>query len=184
MLAVFVLVFGGLYFYVSSMPIRYTSNAVVAFEPQPGRADGRDLISLLIQTYPQFVASQSAVDEAARQSGSTPAQVREGLEAEIPPLTLTMTISTSMADPAVAQKATQSLVDQVLVKGKEDAFLVATAISNADISDTPSGVSRKLLLAVSFILALGTALLAGLLAARIRWAWQHRATVDQDSTGQ
>jgi hypothetical protein len=79
-----------------------------------------------------------------------------------------MTIRTELADARAAQIANQSLVDQVIVQGEKDPFLVATAISNADYSDTPAGVSRSLLLVVSLVLAAGTALIAGVIAVRVR----------------
>ncbi len=168
MLVTFLVVGGALFWYVSSMPVRYSSNSVVAFQPQPGRADGRDLISLLIQTYPEFVASGSSVELAAAAAGVSPTDLRSGLNAEIPPLTLNMTISTELADPVAAQVANQSLVDQVVAKAKVDPYLVATAVSDADLSDAPSGISSKLLYAVSFVLAAGFALVAGIVAARLR----------------
>ena len=171
MLSVFLVVFGALAYYVSSSPVRYASDSVVAFQPQPGRADGRDLISLLIQTYPELVSSQKSVDVAAAAAGVTPADLRAGLDAQIPPLTLTMTIRTELADARAAQIANQSLVDQAIAQGEEDPFLVATAISNADFNDAPTGVSRKLLYAVSLVLAAGTALVAGVVAVRLRSGW-------------
>lgn len=168
MLVVFLVIGGGLFWYVSSMPVRYASNSVLAFQPQPGRDDGRDLISLLIQSYPEFVVSGQAVDLAASAAGVTASDLRDGLNAEIPPLTLNMTISTELADPEAARVANQSLVDQVVAKAKVDPYLVATAISDADLSDAPSGVSSKILYAVSLIMAAGFALVAGILAARVR----------------
>ena len=171
MLVVFVLVFGGLAYYIASTPVRYASNSVVAFQPQPGRADGRDLISLLIQTYPELVSSGKSVDLAAAAAGVSPSELRAGLDAQIPPLTLTMTIRTELGDARAAQVANQSLVDQVIVQGDKDPYLVATAISNANFDDAPAGVSRKLLYLVSLILAAGTALIAGLVAIRVRAAF-------------
>ncbi|MEI2786422.1 MAG: hypothetical protein V9E82_12100 [Candidatus Nanopelagicales bacterium] len=168
MLVTFLVVGGALFWYVSSMPVRYASNSVVAFQPQPGRVDGRDLISLLIQTYPEFVASGSAVNLAAAAAGVAPTDLASGLDAEIPPLTLNMTIQTELADPVAAQIANQSLVDQVVAKAKVDPYLVATAVSDADLSDTPSGVSAKLLYVVSLVLASGFALIVGIVVARFR----------------
>jgi len=168
MLVAFLVIGGALFWYVSSMPVRYASNSVVAFQPQPGRADGRDLISLLIQTYPEFVVSGSSVDVAAAAAGVTASDLRSGLNVEIPPLTLNMTIQTELADPAAAQVANQSLVDQVVAKAKVDPYLVATAVSDADLSDAPAGVSSKLLYAVSFVLAAGFALVVGIVVARLR----------------
>lgn len=169
MLGAFVLVLGGLLLYISRMPVTYASNSVVAFEPQPGRADGRDLISLLVQTYPQMVASEQFVSTAAAAAGVTPGEVKSGLDVQIPPLTLTMTIQTEMPDPRVAQTVNQSLLDQTIAQGKQDQFLVATAISNADLPESPSGVSAKLLYAVAALLSAGVAMLAGISAARLGW---------------
>ncbi len=168
MLATFLIVLVGLSYYVSSMPVRYASGSVVAFQPKPGRADGRDLVSLLVQTYPQFVASQQAVDAAAAAAGVPSGDVRSGLDVQIPPLTLTMTIQTELADPQAAQIANQALLDQVIEQAKTDPFLVATAISEADRNDTPSGVPRRLLYALAAVLAAGTAVLAGIVASRLR----------------
>ena len=167
-LATFVVVAGALIWYVASMPVQYASTSVVAFQPEPDRADGQDLVSLLVQTYPQFVASQTVVDAAANAAGVSPAALRSGLNAEIPPLTLTMQITTQLSDAQQAQVANQSLVDQVVAQGKRDPYLVATAVSNADLPEDPSGVSRKLLYLVSLVLAAGLALVVGLLLARWR----------------
>ena len=82
-----------------------------------------------------------------------------------------MTIRTELGDARAAQVANQSLVDQVIVQGDKDPYLVATAISNANFDDAPAGVSRKLLYLVSLILAAGTALIAGLVAIRVRAAF-------------
>jgi hypothetical protein len=98
MLATFVLIFGALAWYVASMPVRYASTSVVAFQPEPDRADGRDLVSLLVQTYPEFAASQTVVDAAASKAGVSPGELREGLNAGIPPLTLIMQITTQLPD--------------------------------------------------------------------------------------
>lgn len=169
MLVTFVLVFGGLVWYVASMPVQYASTSVVAFQPEPDRADGQDLVSLLVQTYPQFVASQTVVDSAANAAGVSPAELRSGLDAEIPPLTLTMEITTQLPDAQQAQAANQALVDQVVAQGKQDPYLAATAVSNADLPESPSGVSKKLLYLVSLVLAAGLAVLVGILMAR----WRH-----------
>jgi hypothetical protein len=168
MLAVFLLIGAGLMLYVRSMPVRYTSSSVVAFQPQPGRADGRDLISLLIQTYPEFVVSGQTVEKAALAAGVSASDLQAGLNAEIPPLTLNMLITTELSDPRQAQIANQALVDQVIAQGKADPYLVATPISDASIDESPSGVSKKLLWVVSLMMAVGAALVAGILAARWR----------------
>lgn len=168
MLIAFVIILGGLSWYVLSIPARYASDSVVAFQPQPGRSDGRDLISLLIQTYPELVASERSVESAARAAGVSPAELRSGLDVQIPPLTLNMTIETQLSDPRKAQLANQSLVDTVIEQGQKDPYVVATAVSNADLNDAPSGTSRSLLLLVSVVLAAGAALLVGILLARVR----------------
>lgn len=168
MLAVFLLIGAGLMFYVRSMPVRYTSSSVVAFQPQPGRSDGRDLISLLVQTYPEFVVSGQTVEKAALAAGVSASDLQSGLNAEIPPLTLNMLITTELSDPRQAQIANQALVDQVIAQGKADPYLVATAISDASLDEAPSGVSKKLLWVVSLLMAAGAALVSGILAARWR----------------
>lgn len=168
MLAVFLVVGLSLFGYVRSIPVSYTSSSVVAFQPQPGRADGRDLISLLIQTYPEFVVSGQTVEKAALAAGVSAAELQPGLNAEIPPLTLNMLITTELSDPRQAQIANQSLVDQVIAQGKADPFLVASAVSDASLDESPSGVSKKILWVVSMMMALGAALVAGILVARWR----------------
>jgi uncharacterized protein involved in exopolysaccharide biosynthesis len=60
-------------------------------------------------------------------------------------------------------------VDQVVAQGKQDPYLAATAVSNADLPESPSGVSKKLLYLVSLVLAAGLAVLVGILMAR----WRH-----------
>ncbi|HNE88343.1 MAG TPA: hypothetical protein PKH30_02540 [Actinomycetota bacterium] len=167
-LATFVLVGGALVWYVASIPVRYASTSVVAFQPEPDRADGRDLVSLLVQTYPEFVASQTVVDAAANAAGVSPGELRGGLDAEIPPLTLTMQITTELPDALQAQVANQALVDQVVAQGKKDPYLAATAVSNADLPESPAGVSKKLLYLLSLVLAAGVALVVGIFAARLR----------------
>ena len=72
--------FGSMFVYIGSMPVTYASNSVVAFQPEPKRPDGRDLISLLVQTYPEFVASQKSVDTAARAAGVTADELRARAE--------------------------------------------------------------------------------------------------------
>ncbi len=170
MLAVFLVIGAGLIWYVRSMPVLYTSNSVVAFQPQPGRSDGRDLISLLIETYPEFVVSGQTVEEAAQAAGVSVTDLRAGLNAEIPPLTLNMLITTELSDPRQAQVANQALVDQVIAQGKKDPYLVATPISDASLDESPSGVSKKLLWVVSLVMAFGAALVVGILSARWRKA--------------
>lgn len=168
MLGVFALVFGGLFVNIRSLPVVYASNSVVAFQPEPKRPDGRDLISLLVQTYPEFVASQQSVDTAAQAAGVSPEEVRSGLSVEIPPLTLNMTIQTELGSPEQAQIANQTLVDQVLARAETDPYLVAEAISNADFDSSPAGLSSILLHAVAAVLAAGLALVAGILSSRLR----------------
>lgn len=170
MLGVFLLLFGSMFVYIGSMPVTYASNSVVAFQPEPKRPDGRDLISLLVQTYPEFVASQKSVDTAARTAGVTADELRGGLNVEIPPLTLNMTIRTELSDPEQAQIANQSLVDQVLLRAETDPYLVAEAISDADLSSAPAGTPKTLLYAVAFLLSVGLALVAAVLSARVRRA--------------
>jgi uncharacterized protein involved in exopolysaccharide biosynthesis len=94
--------------------------------------------------------------------------VRDNTSAEIPPLTLTMTIRTVLPQPTQAQAATQSLVDQVVSQGNVDPYLMATAISNASLPQNPAGPPRALMYAVATLLAAGLALLVGLIAARAR----------------
>ncbi|MEI2621473.1 MAG: hypothetical protein V9G09_12120 [Candidatus Nanopelagicales bacterium] len=168
MLVVLVVLFGGMFVYIGSIPVTYASNSVVAFQPEPKRPDGRDLISLLVQTYPEFVASQQSVDTAAQAAGVRADEVRAGLNVEIPPLTLNMTIQTELSDPEQAQIANQSLVDQVLARAETDPYLVAEAISNADLNSAPAGVSKTLLYVVAFLLSAGLALVAAILVARLR----------------
>lgn len=168
MVVVFVLTFVALAGYVALMPVRYASEAVVAFQPEEGRSDGRDLVSLLIQTYPEFVVSDAALRNAASAAGVPLATLRSTTSAEIPPLTLTMSIRTVMSQPVQAQAATQSLVDQVVAQGASDPYLTATAISNADLSEAPTGPPKTVLYLVAAALAAGLALIVGLIAARMR----------------
>lgn len=168
MLGVFLVVFGALFMYVRSIPVTYQSTSVVAFQPQPNSATGRDLISLLIQTYPEYVASGDTVKKAATAAGVPASEVSAGLNAEIPPLTLNMIITTELSDPGRARIANQSLVDQVIQQGKRDPYLVATPVSNASLDSSPAGVSKSLLLMVSFVLSGGLAVVAGIVLARWR----------------
>jgi hypothetical protein len=168
MLSVFVVLTAMSVWYVTSLPTLYASSSVIAFEPEAGRSDGRDLISLLVQTYPRLVASPSAVEGAAQASGVSASEVRSGLNAEIPPLTLTMNITTELSDPAAAQVANQFLVDEVVAAGNKDPYLKATAIANADFSDSPAGLSKTILLGVAIVLSGLLAFLAAVIAARLR----------------
>lgn len=168
MLVVFILTLVAIGGYIALMPVRYASEAVVAFQPEEGRSDGRELVSLLIQTYPEFVVSDGSLRNAASAAGVPEAMVRDNTSAEIPPLTLTMTIRTVLPQPTQAQAATQSLVDQVVSQGNVDPYLTATAISNASLPQNPAGPPRALMYAVATLLAAGLALLVGLIAARAR----------------
>ena len=79
---------------------------------------------------------------------SRPTNSVRGLNVEIPPLTLNMTIRTELSDPEQAQIANQSLVDQVLLRAETDPYLVASDF-DADLS-APAGTSKTLLYAVTF----------------------------------
>jgi hypothetical protein len=152
--------------YTNTRPVHYQSQAVVSFRPRPDEVNGRDLTSLLVQTYPELVASPESVDGAARAADVTVDQVQAGLSTQIAPQTLNLLIAVALSNPQSAQQATQYLTGVAVTAGSKDPFLEPVPVARADLSDSPVGIPRVVLDALVLLLSGALAVLAGMLLAQ------------------
>ncbi len=154
--------------YLLAQPPAYESEAVVSFRPRPDQVSGRDLTSLLVETYPELVASPEATSGAATAAGVTASEVSDGLSTQIAARTLNLQIAVSLGSPQRAQTATQHLVDLAVAAGQEDPFLEPVPLAEASLPDAPAGLPRSLLSALAIVISAGIAVLVGVLAAQLR----------------
>lgn len=153
-------VLGG--YYVYQTPVKYSAGAVIAFEPRAGENNGRDLVALLAQRYPEIVASTDSVAAAAQAAGVSTGELQSGLTAAIQPNTLNMAVSVKLATPEEAEKAVTSLYNGALQANTADPNLKAIPISVPNASASPTGLSKKILYGAVILLSALVALMAAL----------------------
>ena len=156
---VFVVALGG--WYIVTIPSSYIAGAILSFEPRPDSLEGENMASLLVERYPEVVASTGSVQRAATVAGVSGSDVRGGLLADIASDTLNLTISVQLPTEEQAVAAAVSLQDSVLRNNESDPNLQAVVVSPA-YAWGPAGVSSKLLAAGVLFVAVVVAFLVGL----------------------
>lgn len=139
-----VLAVGGIA-YVALLPVQYQATAVISFVPSAGDSNGRDLVALLAQRYPEIVASTDSIKQASAASGLSESEVQAGLSSAIQPGSLNMLLTVKAPSPEQAQAAADSLYKTTLKANEGDTNIKAVAVSAPSASSTPAGVPKKIL---------------------------------------
>lgn len=148
-------------YYVVNIPSSYRAGAIMTFEPRPESLEGENMASLLVERYPEVVASTDSVQRAAQVADVSGSDVRGGLLADIASDTLNLTVSVQLPTEEQAVAAAVSLQDSVLRNNESDPNLKAVVVSPA-YAWGPAGVSSKLLAAGVIFVAAVVGFLAGL----------------------
>lgn len=166
-MATFVVVIAFGMFYVLRIPVEYQSGAVVSFVPRASSEASGDMAALLVERYPEVVASESALDAAGEAAGVEPGEVNAGLSAIIQPGTLNMVFSTTLATNDQAVAATTALFETVLAANRSDPDLRAVTVSEP-LGWGPTGASTTLLTGAVGIAAAVLAFTAALVTDGLR----------------
>ncbi len=150
--ATFLLVMALGMFFVLSSPTQYESGAVVSFMPRVASDVGGELAALIVERYPEVVASETSIDAAADAAGVSSAEVQAGLNALIQPGTLNLVFSTTLPSNDQAVAATTAIYDNLLEANRTDPDLRAVTVS-APLGWGATGASTTLLSAAVVIAA-------------------------------
>ncbi|MCB0914140.1 MAG: hypothetical protein KDC23_00345 [Actinobacteria bacterium] len=165
--ATFLLVAGLGMLYVLRIPTEYQAGAVVSFMPRVASTVGGEVTSLLVERYPEVVASENSIDAAAAAAGVDPAAVSAGLQAGIQPETLNLVFSTTLPTNDQAVAATQAIYDNLLQVNRTDPDLRAVTVSEP-LGWGPTGASTTLWTAAVMIAAVTLAFTVALVADGLR----------------
>ncbi|MCB9412584.1 MAG: hypothetical protein H6525_07035 [Actinobacteria bacterium] len=165
--ATFLLIAGLGMLYVLRIPTEYQAGAVVSFMPRVASTVGGEVTSLLVERYPEVVASENSIDAAAAAAGVDPAAVSAGLQAGIQPETLNLVFSTTLPTNDQAVAATQAIYDNLLQVNRTDPDLRAVPVSEP-LGWGPTGASTTLWTAAVMIAAVTLAFTVALVADGLR----------------
>lgn len=166
-LLVVVAVLAGVLSYSSTRAETYTSEAVVTFSPRVDRSVGADTLQVLAAKYVSFLASPATQQRIAEDVGIDAAIVRDALDVEIPPATVSLTVSVTLPDPVRATVLANALSAAAARESIDDVNLRGEILAPAIVPFEPDGPSRALINAIGLAVALVAGLLALLLFERL-----------------
>lgn len=167
-LLVVVAVLAGVLAYSGTRAETYTSEAVVTFSPRVDRPVGADTLQVLAAKYVSFLASPATQQRIAEDVGIDAATVRDALDVEIPPATVSLSVQVTLPDPVRATVLANALSAAAARESIDDVNLRGEILAPAIVPFEPDGPSRTLINAVGLAVALVAGLLALLLFERLR----------------
>ena len=141
--------------YVETLPNQYESQALIALGPRTRVGASADTVRVVGPKYVEYLTAPSTIQEIAPLVDESPADIADGVDAELAVDTGNLTITAEMTSPEAAADVANAFADAAVELSDDDRLLSGELLAEALEPEDPSGPPRRLLE--------GASLLAGLL---------------------
>jgi capsular exopolysaccharide synthesis family protein len=150
----------GASWYVETLPNQYESTALIALGPRTRVGASADTVRVVGPKYVEYLTAPSTIEEIAPDVDESPADIAEGVDAELAVDTGNLTITAEMTSPEAAADVANAFADAAVDLADEDRLLTGELLAEALEPAEPSGPPRRLLEAASLLagLLLGAAI--------------------------
>lgn len=161
-LIAFLVVFVPAGFLIVTQKNDYSSQAVVGLVPVRSMSDS--FLRSVAQQLPTYLTSPEVTARVGQKTGLTPKDVERAVTIEIPSATLNMDITAQSADSQTAAQIANEMANEALADNSYKEFFTPRLLSPAVPAERPTGLSRGILLAAAFLVAVVVAAVVALLA--------------------